>query len=111
MCCVYVCAYLGLQGMQQRENSKEATQSVSHMLLHHLPPNAQTDKSHQAECLETDSRACLHPAGEPEYSRVGTTKQKMNDRSIVACFLITIYFSTKMKKTFLKYEHIKVWGK
>lgn len=55
--------------MQQRENSKEPTQSVGHMLLHHLPPNAQTDESHQAESLETDSSACLHPAGEPEYSR------------------------------------------
>lgn len=68
MYCVCMCAYLGLQRMQKRENGKEATQSVSHMLLHHLLPNAQTDESHQAECLDTDSSARLHPAGEPEYS-------------------------------------------
>lgn len=96
---VCVCAYLGLQTMQQRENSKEPAQSVSHMLLHHLPPNAQTDESHQAECLETDSSACLHPAGEPEYSRTGKTKQRMNDRSI-APGLIILDFNSKMKKRF-----------
>lgn len=56
------------------------------MLLHHLPPDAQADKSHQAECLETNSSARLHPAGEPEYNRKETTEQKMNDRSIVVCF-------------------------
>lgn len=44
------------------------------MLLHHLPPNAQTDESHQAECLDTDSSACLHPAGEPEYNRMDTKR-------------------------------------
>ena len=93
--CVCVCVYLGLQRMQQRENSKEATQSVSHMLLHHLPPDAQTDESHQAECLETDSSACLHPAGEPEYSRTGTTEQRINDKSLVARFLITLCFNIK----------------
>lgn len=64
-----VCTYLGLQRVQQRENGKEPTQSISHMLLHHLPPNAQADESHQAERLETDGSASLHPAGEPEYSR------------------------------------------
>lgn len=83
---VFACAYLGLQRMQQRENSKEATQSVSHMLLYHLPPNAQTDEGHQAESLETDSGASLHPTGEPEYSRMGKTKQRVNDRSIVVRF-------------------------
>lgn len=70
--CVCVRAYLGLQKMQQRENGEEATQSVSHVLLHHLPPDAQTDESHQAECLEADGGACLHPAGEPEHSRTST---------------------------------------
>lgn len=83
------------------------------MLLHHLPPNAQTDESHQAECLETDGSACLHPAGEPEYSRTGTIKQRMDDRSIVACFLIKVYFNTKMKKTLhlRKYKQFQVCDK
>lgn len=67
--------------MELRENSKEPMQSVSHMLLHHLPPNAQTDESHQAERLETDDSACLHPAGKPAQSRLG-------DRSIAGCLLI-----------------------
>jgi len=72
--------------MQQRENCKEAPQSVSHMLLHHLPPDAQTDESHQAECFETDGSACLHPAGEPENSRMGKTEQRTNDRPFVILF-------------------------
>lgn len=64
--CVRACVYLGLQRVQQRENSKELTQSVSHMLLHHLPSDAQTDESHQAERLEADGSASLHSAGKPE---------------------------------------------
>lgn len=91
---VSACTYLGLQRMQQRENGKESTQSVSHMLLHHLPPNAQTDESHQAERLETDGGASLHPAGEPEYSRVSTTKQGMNVTSIEEHFLIIFLAQT-----------------
>lgn len=77
--------------MQQREDGKEASQSVSHMLLHHLPPDAQTDESHQAERLEADCGACLHPAGEPEYSRVDATRERMTDGSMVACFLIILH--------------------
>lgn len=34
------------------------------MLLHHLPPNAQANESHQAEGFETESGARLHPTGE-----------------------------------------------
>lgn len=99
MCCVVcACAYLGLQIMQQRENGKKTLQGVSHMLLHHLPPDAETDESHQAECLETDSSACLHPAGEPGYSRMDQTKQRMDDRCIVYFFVLFFDYTPEQHK-------------
>lgn len=57
--------------MEQGEDSEELTQRVSHVLLHHLPPDAQTDERHQAECLQADDGARLHPAGEPVQSTSG----------------------------------------
>lgn len=59
--------------MEHGEDSEELTQRVSHVLLHHLPPDAQTDESHQAECLQTDDGARLHPTREPAHSRLGDT--------------------------------------
>lgn len=57
--------------MEQGEDSEELTQRVSHVLLHHLPPDAQTDESHQAERLQADDDARLHATGEPAQSRSG----------------------------------------
>lgn len=65
--------------MEQSEDGKELTQCISHVLLHHLPPDAQTDESHQAERLQADDGTRLHPAGEPAHSRLG-------DRSNVGDF-------------------------
>lgn len=66
-----MCVYLRLQRLEQGEDSEELTQRVSHVLLHHLPPDAQADESHQAERLQADDGARLHPAGEPAHSGVG----------------------------------------
>lgn len=57
--------------MEQGEDSEELTQRVSHVLLHHLPPDAQTDESHQADRLQADDSARLHPAGEPAHGGLG----------------------------------------
>lgn len=63
----YMCMqYLRLQRVQEGKNCKELTQSVRHMLLHHLPPDAQTNESNQAERLQADNSACVHPAGKTE---------------------------------------------
>lgn len=77
--------------MQQRENRKEAMQSISHMLLHHFPPDAQTDESHEAEGLDADGGACLHPTGEPEYSRMGKDHTPTE-----AHFLTTLHFKPEV---------------
>lgn len=58
--------YLRLQGIQKGKNCKELTQGLSHMLLHHLPPDAQTNESNQAERLQADNSTCVHPAGKTE---------------------------------------------
>lgn len=63
--------YLRLQGIQEGKNCKELTQGLSHMLLHHLPPDAQTNESNQAERLQADNSTCVHPAGKTEQSRPG----------------------------------------
>lgn len=58
--------YLRLQGIQEGKNCKELTQRVGHMLLHHFPPDAQTNESDQAERLQVDNSASVHPAGKTE---------------------------------------------
>lgn len=53
--------------MQQGENGEEPAQRVSHVSLHHLPPNAQEDESHQAECLQTECSASLDTTWKPGH--------------------------------------------
>lgn len=61
--------HLRLQVIQEGKNCKELTQRVSHMLLHHLPPDAETNESNQAERLQADNSTCVHPAGKAKADR------------------------------------------
>lgn len=95
VCYVYgTCTqYLRLHRIQEGKHCKELTQRVSHMLLHHLPPDTQTNESDQAERLQADKGACVHPAGKTEQSRPDdrSINDKKNDWQHLEIYIVLQY--------------------
>lgn len=99
--CVYACVYLGLQAAQQSEDGEEAAKSVGHVLLDHLPADAQADEGHETEGLQAQGGAGLYPTGEPGH---GTGDKQTQTQTHTAGMRWTILkrspFSPRAARTF-----------
>lgn len=59
-------SYLCVETVQHREHTEELAQGLGHVLLYHLPADAQANEGHEAEGLQTHCRAGLYSTGETE---------------------------------------------